>query len=140
MLERRLEQYVNDKIERRLKRYVNDEIVDRAVNECSDHMLDQYRTNAADVDEQVEDGKAEVCIAAHDYMKDLEEEMQKHKDKLEEQAQQCLNDIEDRATEVEMSAQEEIAKLKRWFNASVKSLLDRTPSTSHKLDTRRISI
>lgn len=38
-------------LERRLKRYVNDEIVDRAVNVCCDHMLDQYRTNAADVDE-----------------------------------------------------------------------------------------
>ncbi|KAJ6191218.1 hypothetical protein N7519_001239 [Penicillium mononematosum] len=138
MVERRLEQYVNDEIERRLKRYVNDEIVDRAVNECYDQILDQHRTNAADVDEQVEDGKAEVCNAANDYMKDLEEEVQKHKDKIEEQAQQCLNDIENRAIEVEMSAQEEIAKLKRWFKASAQ--LDRKSSTSHELGTRRVSI
>ncbi|KAJ5976670.1 hypothetical protein N7501_000012 [Penicillium viridicatum] len=118
IIERRLEQYVNDEIERRLKRYVNDEIVDRAA----------------------EDGKAEVCNAANDYMKDLEEEIQKHKDKIEEQTQQCLNEIEDRAIEVEMSAQEEIAKLKRWFNVSAQTLLDRKSSTSHELDTRRISI
>ena len=132
--------FANVEIERRLEQYVNDEIVDRAVSECCDQMLDQYRTNAADVDEQVEDGKAELCNAANDYMKDMEEEMQKHKDKIEEQAQQCLNDIEDRAIEVEMSAQKEIAKLKRWYNASAQSLLDRKSGTSPELDTRRISI
>ncbi|KAJ5742546.1 uncharacterized protein N7511_011278 [Penicillium nucicola] len=140
--ERRLEQYVNGEIDRRFKQFVN-----KAVSECCDQVLDQaldqHKTNAADLDDQVEDGKTDLCNATNDFMKDLEEEAQKHKDEIDEQGQQCLDVIENRAFEVEMSTQKAITKLERWFNASAQSLLDRKSSTSQESDVivvRRSSI
>jgi hypothetical protein len=51
---------------------------------------------------------------------------------MEEQAQQYMKDIEDQGIEVEMSAEANVAKFKRWFNASAQSLLSSESSPSHE--------
>lgn len=142
MIERRLKRYVDEMIERRLESHVVDKIVDSAMSECRDQIFDECKTNEAEFREQVDDGNSEVRNTANECMMEMKEQAQKYMHEIEEQAQQCMNDIEDQGIEVEMSAKEKVAKLKRWFNASAQSLLNSKSSPSHELGTnaRRSSI
>ncbi|PWY91084.1 hypothetical protein BO70DRAFT_283673 [Aspergillus heteromorphus CBS 117.55] len=142
-MERRLQRYVDEMIERRLQSRVVDEIVDSAVRECRDQIFDECKTIEADFREQVDDGNSEVRNTANECMKEMKEQVQKHMHEIEDQAQQCMNDIENQGIEVEISAEETVAKFKRWFNASsARSLLDSKSGPSHELgtDVRRSSV
>lgn len=141
-IERRLKRYVDEMIERRLKSHIVDEIVHSAVSECRDQIFDECKTHEIEFREQVDDCNSEVRNTANECMKEMKEQAQKYMHEIEEQAQQCMNDIENQGIEVEMSAEENVAKFKRWFNASARSLVDSKSSPSHELDTnaRRSSI
>lgn len=141
MIERRLKLYVEETIERRVKEHV-DTIIDSAMGECRDQMFDECKTNEAELREQIDDGSSEIRNTANECMKEMKEQAQRYMYEIEDQAQQYMNNIEDRGIEVEMSAEEKVTKLKRWFNASVQSLPDSKRSPSHEAGTnaRRSSI
>ncbi|KAF7133799.1 hypothetical protein CNMCM5793_005211 [Aspergillus hiratsukae] len=141
-IERRLKRYVDEIIERRLKSHVLDEIVDSAVSECRDQIYDECKTNEAEFREQVDDGNSEVRNTANECMNEIKEQARRCMHEMEEQAQQYMKDIEDQGIEVEMSAEEKVAKFKRWFNASAQSLLGSKSSPSHEpgANARRSSI
>lgn len=141
-IERRLKRYVDEIIERHLKSHIVDEIVHSAMSECRDQIFDECKTHEIEFREQVDDCNSEVRNTANECMKEMKEQAQKYMHEIEEQAQQCMNDIENQGIEVEMSAEENVAKFKRWFNASARSLVDSKSSPSHELDTnaRRSSI
>jgi t-SNARE complex subunit (syntaxin) len=124
------------------KSQVLDEIVDSAVSECRDQIYDECKTNKAEFREQVDNGNSEVRDTANECMKEINEQARRYMHEMEEQAQQYMKDIEDQGIEVEMSAEEKVAKFKRWFNASAQSLLGSKSSPSHELSAtaRRSSI
>ncbi|CDM34745.1 hypothetical protein DTO013E5_3339 [Penicillium roqueforti] len=137
MMESHLKQYVDEMIERRLKSHIVDEIVDRAVSECREQIFDECKMHEAGLGEKVDDANSEIHNTANECMKEIEAQAQKHMGDIEEHAQQYMNDIEDQGVEIEMSAEKNAAKLKRWFN-SAQSLLDSKSEPGTKA--RRISI
>ncbi|GKZ22434.1 hypothetical protein AbraIFM66951_004655 [Aspergillus brasiliensis] len=142
MMEHRLKQYVDETIERRLKSGVLDEFIDRAVSECRDQFYDECKTNQAEFREHVDDGNSEVRNTTLECLNEMKEQAQKYMHEIEEQAQQCMKDIEDQGIEAEMSAERNIAQLKRWFNTPAQSLPESKFSLGHDrgTDARRGSI
>lgn len=93
-VERRLRQYVDDMFKRRLQPLVDDITAD-----CLDQLRDEMRQHEAEFDDHVDNCKCDLSLAAKDGVSDVIEETQKSLLKLDEQTQQYLNNIEDRAAE-----------------------------------------
>lgn len=95
MAERRLRRYVDEVFKWRLQPLVDDIMAD-----CLDQLRDEVRQHEGEFDDHVDDSKCEISLTATGCVSDIIEETQKSMLKLDEQTQQCLNNIEDRAAEV----------------------------------------
>ena len=95
MAGRRLRRYVDEVLMWRLQPLVDDIIAD-----CLDQFRDEMRQHEGQFDYHVDNSKCEMSLIATSCVSDVIEETQKSMLKLDEQTQQCLNNIEDRAAEV----------------------------------------
>ncbi|KAE8151509.1 hypothetical protein BDV25DRAFT_91316 [Aspergillus avenaceus] len=136
-LQRCLKQYIDEVIERRLKLGL-----DQIFDEYRDLFYNECKTNEVEFHEHVDDGNTELRCTANECMEEMDKQVQEHMRAIDEQARQYMDDIEDRGFEIEMSAEEKVAELKRRFNAPIQDLLDNKSSPSHVMDTnaRRSSV
>ncbi|KAJ6126138.1 hypothetical protein N7471_010631 [Penicillium samsonianum] len=158
-----IKQYVDKMIERHLKLHVVDidKIVDRAMSDFGHHevdILEQVQAGNSEVNNTASECIEEMDKQAQKHVSDMKEQAQQHELDMEEQAEQRLCDIEiaeQRLRDMEKKAEQrlrdiekqgfelenEFAKLKRWLNVSVQSLLDSQSSPGQRgTKARRISI
>ncbi|KAB8213114.1 hypothetical protein BDV33DRAFT_230441 [Aspergillus novoparasiticus] len=114
--ERDIEEYIDSIFKRYLPNIVDD-IAERA----RDLISDECKANEAEFREHLEDGNSEVRIMADECIKEVEEAAQRYIHEMNDVAQQCMDDMQKKCIENEMSVTEKTAKSKYRFNASSRS-------------------
>ncbi|KAI9371279.1 hypothetical protein BJX61DRAFT_37468 [Aspergillus egyptiacus] len=123
-----LKKYINEIIDSRLKSDIIDKIVDRAMSECRDEILDESKTHEAEFHEVVDNAKADVLLTAQDNFKDMEEEARKHREKMADLAEHCMNDIQNQGIQIENSVKKILGEMARSLMPFTQSFLQSTSS------------
>ncbi|RAL13985.1 uncharacterized protein BO97DRAFT_16646 [Aspergillus homomorphus CBS 101889] len=116
LLDPNLKEYIDALLTHRLKSHLMDTLIDTAVTECRDQVADEHKTNTTELRDQLDESNADVRNTANECIKEMKEQAQKHMQEIEDQAQQCMHDIETQRIEVEMAAEKNVARFRRWVD------------------------